>query len=173
MDTIECIKTRRSIRKYHATPIGEDVITKMMEAAIHAPSSGNTQDWEFIVVRNQTAKKKLADACYGQRIVEEAPALIVVCSDSKRVSEYGERGKNLYSIQNAAAAAQNIMLAAWDLGIGSCWIGTFDEIGVANAIILPSHVRPLVIITLGYPDEKPNPPKRWSLKQVVRWERYE
>ncbi len=173
MNTLECIKTRRSIRKYRPTPIGEDVIFKIMEAAVHAPSSGNLQDWEFVIVRNETTKKGIADACYGQRIVEEAPIVIVVCSDSNRSSKYGERGRNLYSVQNTAAAAQNIMLAAWEMGVGSCWIGAFDEVRVANTIILPSHVRPLAIITLGYPDEKPKPPKRWEPKDVVRWERYE
>ncbi len=173
MNTIECIKSRRSIRKYNQTPVGEDVINKIMEAAVHAPSSGNLQDWEFVVVRNQTTKKKLAEACYNQEPVDKAPVVIVVCSDSNRSLKYGERGRNLYSIQNSAAAAQNIMLAAWEMGVGSCWIGAFDEMEVANAVILPSHVRPLAIITLGYPDEKPNPPKRWGLKDVVRWERYE
>ncbi len=173
MNTLECIKTRRSIRKYNPTPIGEDVMFRIMEAAIHAPSSRNAQNWEFIIVRNETTKKKLAEASYQKELVENAPVVIVVCSDNNKLSQYGERGRNLFSIQNTAAAAQNLMLAAWELGIGSCWIGGFDETEVANAVILPSHVRPMMIITLGYPAEKPNPPKRWDLKEVVRWERYE
>jgi nitroreductase len=173
MNTLECIKTRRSIRKYNETPVGEDVLFKIIEAATHAPSSRNAQNWEFVIVRNETTKKRLAEACYQKEMVEQAPVAIVVCSDNNKLEAYGERGRNLFSIQNTAVAAQNLMLAAWEMGIGSCWIGGFDEIGVANAVILPSHVRPLMIIILGYPAEKPEMPKRWELKDVVRWERYE
>jgi nitroreductase len=173
MNTLECIKTRRSIRKYNKTPIGEDVLFRIMEAAIHAPSARNSQNWEFIIVRNETTKKRLAEACYQRGLIEQAPVVVVVCSDNNKLAEYGERGRNLFSIQNTAAAAQNLMLAAWEMGVGSCWIGSFDEVGVANAVILPSHVRPLLIITLGYPAEKPEKPERWDPKEVVRWERYE
>lgn len=173
METIECIKSRRSIRRYQKNPIPEGLIRELIDAATCAPSSGNIQDWEFIVVRNSTAKTRLREACGGQRIVEEAPALVVICSDRNRIGQYGSRGEELYSIQNTAAAAENLMLAAWDRGIGSCWVGAFDETEVSNILVLPSHVKPLLILALGYPAEKPERPKRWGLDEVLRWERYE
>jgi len=173
METLDCIKKRRSVRKYLKTPVAKGVIKEIIDAGTHAPSSGNLQNWEFIVVTNPETKKKIKDASYyDHRFIEEAPALIVICSDTNRISKYGERGRDLYSIQNVSAAAENIMLAAWDIGLGSCWVGAFDETEVANAIVLPSGVRPMIIITLGYPNEKPEAPKRWGLDQVLHWERY-
>lgn len=171
METLECIESRRSIRKYKKKEIPDDILNKILEAAIHAPSAGNLQDWVFIVVKNKEKKQKLAEAAYGQRFVAEAPVVIVVCSDLKRISYYGQRGIELYSIQDAAAATQNLLLAAWDCGIGGCWIGAFDEDEVSKILSLPEYVRPLAIVPLGYPAEKPRKPAR-GLKDKVFLEEY-
>ena len=173
MDAMECIKTRVSVRSYRPDQISEEVIREILEAATAAPSSGNVQDWEFIVVRNPEGKRRLSEAAYGQDFINEAPVVVVVCSDLKKISgAYGIRGESLYSIQNTAAAIQNLMLAAWSKGIGSCWVGAFNEERVRGILVLPSYVRPLAIITLGYPDKKPNKPERRDLKEVVHFERY-
>jgi len=120
METLDCIRNRRSVRRYLRTPVNDGVIKEIIGAAICAPSSGNLQNWEFVAVRDQETKNKIRDACYGQGFVSEAPVIIVVCSNNKRISKYGESGRDLYSIQNVAAAAENIVLAAWDIGLGSC-----------------------------------------------------
>ena len=171
METIQCIKSRTSIRRYKPEPITDVDIRDILEAAISAPSSGNSQDWEFIVVKNSQTKDLLSQAAFGQEFVSQAPLVIVVCCNYER-NRYGERGKTLYCIQNTAAAIENMLLAAWDKEIGSCWVGAFNEGRVKEILLLPENVRPLAIITLGYPDEKPEKPGRLGLDRVVHWERY-
>ena len=115
MDVIEAIEGRRSIRAFES---GKDVSEKTVEglivAAQWAPSAGNIQPWEFIVVRRLEIKKGLAEAAFNQSFIGEAPVVIVVCADENRSSEgYGQRGRTLYCIQDTAAATQNIHLAAY------------------------------------------------------------
>jgi nitroreductase len=174
MDVFGCMKARAEVRKYKKDPVPEDAIEKMLQAAIQAPSAGNLQDWEFVVVRSVEVKRELAIAAFNQTFVAEAPVVIVVCSDLDRVSSrYGERGSSLYSIQDTAAATENLLLAAHDLGLGSCWVGAFNEERVKEVMVLPTHVRPLVIIPVGYPAENPEKPGRLDLKKVVHYERYQ
>jgi nitroreductase len=172
METLECIKSRASVRKFRKEELPEEDLTACLEAGIAAPSAGNCQDWGFVLVRNQETKSRLAVAAFGQEMLEDAPVVIVVCSDRKKIGGYGTRGETLYTIQDSAAAAQNIMLAAWDKEIGSCWVGGFDEQEVSKILALPSHVRPAVIMPLGYPVEKPEKPRRWPLKDFVHDERF-
>jgi len=161
MDTLDCIKARTSVRSYKPDPVPEGLIDKILEAAVNAPSAGNTQDWEFVVVRDLKNRKALSEAALGQGFVSQAPVVLVVCSDLRRISAaYGSRGENLYSIQDTAAAVQNIMLAACDLGLGTCWVGAFSEDKVKSVLSLPEHLRPLAIIPVGYPSSIPKKPKR-------------
>jgi nitroreductase len=173
MDTTECIKSRASIRSFKPDKIPEDVVDDILDAAIHSPSSGNVQDWEFVVVTKQETKSRLAEAAWGQAFVSTAPVVIVVCSNLRTAADaYGERGTSLYSIQNTASAVQNMMLAAWDKGIGSCWVGSFNEAKVREVLILPGHVRPMAIVPVGYPAAKPQKPGRKSLDEVVHRDLY-
>ena len=172
VNVIGCIKDRASVRRFRKDPIPDKVLDEVLEAGIAAPSAGNAQDWEFIVVKKPESKSRLAVAAFGQDMIGDAPVVVVVCSNLKKIERYGTRGKTLYTIQDAAAAAQNILLAAWDREIGSCWVGAFDEEEVGQILALPSHVRPMVIIPLGYPAEKPEKPKRWPLKDIVHQERF-
>ncbi|MEM7815647.1 MAG: nitroreductase family protein [Candidatus Aenigmatarchaeota archaeon] len=173
METIECISSRASIRSFKTDDIPENVLKAVIGAAVQAPSAGNVQDWEFIIVRNSETKRLLSEAAFGQDFISKAPVVIVICSDLKSISSaYGERGKNLYSIQDTAAAAQNMMLAACDLGLGTCWVGAFDEEMVRKILSIPSHIRPLVIIPIGYPAYKPKKPKRKGIDKVVHKEKY-
>jgi len=173
METLDCIKTRASVRGFRRDRIPDDVLEEILGAAIQAPSAGNVQDWEFVVVTKQETKQRLAESAWGQGFIAEAPVVIVVCSNLRAISStYGERGKNLYSIQNAAAATQNLMLAAWDKKIGSCWVGSFNEEKVREALVLPSMIRPLAIIPLGYPSSKPSKTGRKALDDVVHREFY-
>jgi len=174
MDLFEAIKGRRSIRSFKQTPIPEEIINKILEAACWAPSAGNLQSWEFILIKDEETKKKLCDAALGQCFIQEAPLTIVVCANQKRSSSrYGSRGANLYSICDASAAIQNILLSAYALGLGTCWIGAFYEDEVSRILELPEGIKPIAIIPIGYPNEKPIAPRRFSLNKVVHKEKYE
>jgi len=160
MDVLECIRTRRSVRSFKSKQIENETLNKILESATLAPSSGNLQNWEFVIVKEKRSKEELVNIALGQNFIAEAPIVVIVCSNQKRISVYGERGDKLYSIQNTAAAIQNLLLAAWSFGIGSCWVGAFDEKALSGFLKLPEHIRPVAMIPLGYPDEKPIKPKR-------------
>src|SRR3972149_12298508 len=121
--------------------------------------------------RFPAVKKKLAQAALNEAFVEEAPAVIVVCADEKRASMgYGIRGRTLFCIQDTAAATQNILLTAHSLGLGSCWIGAFNEDEAKEALNAPEGIRPLAIIPVGYPKETPPPRSRKFISQIVHHE---
>lgn len=173
MQTMDAIRGRTSVREYKSDPVSDDVVREIMGAATLAPSSGNVQDWEFVVVKTPEGRNALAAAAFNQSFVSSAPCVVVVCTDLDRITKaYGERGRTLYSLQNTSAAIQNLMLAAWDKGLGTCWIGAFNEAEVKEAVILPENVRPVAIITMGYPASKPVKSRRRSLDDVVHWETF-
>ncbi|MDH5442977.1 MAG: nitroreductase family protein [Hadesarchaea archaeon] len=173
MDVFEAIKGRRSVREFRPDPIKEGDLKKILEAAQQAPSAGHCQPLEMVVVKDQAQKERLARAALGQTFIAEAPVAIVVCADVARTSRrYGRRGEELYCIQDTAAATQNIHLAAYALGYATCWIGAFDEGAVAKVIKAPAGVRPLAIVPIGKPAEKPSPPQRIPLSKIVREERF-
>ena len=166
--SLEAIKTRRSVRKYLDKPVPRDLIFEVVDAGRLAPSGGNLQNWKFVVVFNEAQKKEIADACMQQYWMEKATVHIVIISEpdiSKRY--YGIRGDRLYSTQNCAAAAENMLIAANALGLGACWVGAFDEDMIKNTVKIPPEYRPQMIITLGYPDEKPKMPSKHPLEIVT------
>lgn len=167
MDVIEAIKRRRSIRRFLEKEVDEKIVKEILECAILAPSEGNLQPWRFYVIKNKELKEKLAVCAFGQKFIASAPICIVVCADLKRTSPYGERGRSLYCLQSTAAAIQNMMLYAVSKGLGTCWVGAFDERKVSQALFLPSHLRPVALIQVGYPAESPSAPPRTPLKNVV------
>ncbi len=168
MDLIEAIKGRRSIRRYKAQTVPEETIMQIIEAATYAPSAGNIQPWRFIIAKNPDLKKNLAKAAYDQNLIEQAPIVVIVCADENQIEpRYGTRGKNLYCLQDTAAATQNILLTAHSLGLGTCWIGAFDEKLAKKAVNAPEGVRPVAIVPLGYPDVTPRTRTRKPLSEVV------
>ncbi len=175
MDLHDAILTRRSIRGFTSDPVSSEVATKILEAAIRAPSAGNCQPWEFIVVRDAAAKQALATAAFGQDFIAEAPLVIVVCANRARSrGRYGDRGTELYCIQDTAAATQNILLTAHSLGLGACWIGAFDERMVAEQMGTPSEVRPVAIIPIGkaVTNLATGKANRMPLKDVVHYDSF-
>ncbi len=173
MDVFEAIQLRRSIRAFSGRDVSEGVEEQILEAAIRAPSAGNRQSWEFIVVRDPDLKAELARAAVEQDFLATAPLVILVAANRARSAErYGSRGANLYCIQDCAAATQNLMLAATALGLGTCWVGAFDEADVAHLVQLPETVRPLALIPVGYPAERPEVPPRLALRDVVHRETF-
>lgn len=169
MDILDIIKNRRSIRKFQKKEISEETIDKLIEALIWAPSAGNLQSRKFYFVFNEKIKEKLAEAAFGQDFIIQAPLVIVGCADEKISFLYGERGKNIYAICDVAASVQNVLLLAHNEGIGSCWIGAFNEKKVSEILNLPKNLKPIVILPIGYPDENPLIPPRVSKKKAVEF----
>lgn len=173
MDVFEAIKNRRSIREYTGKDVSKDLIEKLIDAARMAPSAGNTQPWEFMVIRNPQTKQKIAEAALGQKSIETAPVVIVVCANLQRsASRYGGRGETLYCLQDTAAAVENLHLAAHSLGLGTVWVGAFNEAEVEEIFQLPPQVRPVAIIPVGYPADKPNSPPRRDLQNIIHYEKF-
>ena len=170
MKVFEAIKKRRSIRKFNPTKeVTDEQIEKLLEAAHWAPSAGNLQSWFFIIIRNQKTKKELVKATLGQNFIARASVVIVSCADLKRsASRYSNRGKLLYAIQDATIATQNIWLAATEMGLGAVWVGAFDEDKVSCIFELPSHLRPIAIMPIGYPTESPPPPLRRKIQEISK-----
>jgi nitroreductase len=173
MDVYECIKTRRSVRKYKDIEVPWDLIGKILEAGKSAPSSGNIQNWKFIVIRDKGARQEIAQFCANQQWVANAPVIIVVVGDVDKAKRfYGIRGERLYSSQNCAAATENMLLMAHALGLGACWIGAIEEDKVASALTLPDGIRPQSIITIGYPAEEPPCPPKYTLENVMYFRQF-
>jgi nitroreductase len=173
MGLSEVIKGRRSIRTFKNQDVPEETVEKLINAARWAPSAGNIQPWEFVIVRKPAVKKKLAQAALNEAFVEDAPVVIVVCADEKRsLMGYGFRGKTLYCIQDTAAATQNILLTAHSLGLGTCWIGAFNEDEAKEAVNAPEGIRPVAIIPVGYANEAPLQGSRRHLSQIIHHESF-
>lgn len=170
MGVFEVIKKRRSVRKFDPQrKIKEEDLGHLLEAARWAPSAGNLQSWYFVVVRTRETKEQLAAAATGQDFIAEAPAVIVSCADLERcTASYGSRGEELYAIQDATIATQNMFLAATEMGLGACWVGAFDEDQVAEILKLEGNLRPVAILPIGYPLESPKPPPRRPLSEISK-----
>jgi nitroreductase len=169
MAILKIIKERRSIREFRKKEIPEEIIDKLIEALIWAPSAGNLQSRKFYFVFDQKTKEKLAIAAFGQNFISDTPLVIVGCTDEKISLRYGERGKNLYSICDVSASIQNMMLIAEEEGLAACWVGAFNEKEVSKILNLPENLRPIAIIPVGYPAEKPEAPPRVSKKEAVEF----
>ena len=154
MDVLEAIRTRRSIRKFQDKEVSRELVDRFLDAGRSAPSAGNLQARDFFVISDAGTKDELVTAAHDQTFIAQAPVVIVVCSNLERVASYGERGIDLYCIQDAGASVQNILLAVHSSGLASCWIGAFDEQIVVSALGLPEHLRPVALLPIGYPAEK-------------------
>ena len=173
MELFESIRNRRSVRAFKPDPISEELLNKILEAAQWAPSAGNCQARDFIIVKDPEMKKELCAAALYQYFIEEAPVNVVVCANEERSARrYSNRGRMLYCLLDAAAAIQNMLLAVHALGLGACWISAFRDKEVAEVLNLPEWLRPVAIIPVGYPAEKPWPTPRIPLEELVHRERY-
>ncbi len=174
MDAIEAIASRRSIRKYKDLPVDWDKVGVVLEAGLNAPSAGNLQNWKFIVVLDESKRKAIAEACLDQYWMQNAAVhILIVCEVEKARRFYGVRGERLYAIQNCAAVAENMLIAANAQGLGACWVGSFDEDMLRRVCSVPEYIRPQAIITLGIPDEKPPIPDKYRLYDIVHIEGWE
>ena len=153
------VKHRGMVRAYKSEPVPEDKIQRLLQYAVRAPSAGNLQPWEFIVVKSVEARAKLAQAAMNQTSVATAPVTIVTCANIQRMgSEYGARG-SFFSLVDTSFASVLILLGAIEQDLGACFVGSYSPEEVAKVLGLPPHVRPVGLITIGYPAEQPQKPK--------------
>lgn len=170
MEFSEVISKRRSVRHFNTKlEVSDDDVRALLEAAVAAPSAGNIQPWRFTVVRTLAARERLS-AALSQRWATAAPVVIVVSVDPRPcAARYGDRGEYLYSLQDTAAAVENMLLAAVDRGLGACWIGAFSEDSVREAVGLQRPVTPVAIVPVGYSAESAGRPTRRPLSELTTY----
>ncbi len=163
-------QSRFSCRVFGPEPVPLATVERLLEAARWAPSAGNVQATRFVVVTRLEARQKLAEAAFGQRFIADAPVVFVVCALPEVVGrQYGDRGRELYCIQDAAAATENLLLAATVHGLGSCWIGAFHERAVAKALSLERDWRPVALVPVGRVRKGPSQRCRLPLRTLAIW----
>jgi len=171
MQVVEAIKKRRSIRSYSERPVSWDLIADILDAAHYAPSSGNVQDWRFIVIKKDETIKEIAKIA-DQDWIAKVPVLIVVCSDLPKVKRLFGNNAETFSAQNVAAAVQNMLLRAYDLGLGSCWIADFNEKDLIKLLDIKAGIKPYTIVSLGYTRGKVKEIERDELDTMTFFEEY-
>lgn len=150
MDFDTVIDNRHSTRSYTTMAPSERDVEKIVLASQKAPSAGNQRARKVFTIKSSTKIKTMMEAALHQEWIKDVPYLLLFCADHKAIDKYGERGKDLYSVQDATISATFAMLKATDLGLSTCWVGAFDEDKITEAAGLPSYLRPVAIITVGY-----------------------
>jgi len=169
-EKLDLIFRRVSIRKFTNEDVDDETLNLILEAANAAPSAGNLQARDFVVVRDKERKIRLAKAALKQMFIAEAPVVVVVCANYPRsMRVYGERGK-LYAEQDATAAVENMLLAVTAFELGAVWVGAFDESEVSKILNLPEFVRPMAIVPIGHPAEKPGRRSRYPVSMLTHYE---
>ncbi|MGQ9781088.1 MAG: nitroreductase family protein [Nitrososphaeria archaeon] len=166
---LNLIRNRGSIRRYKDKPIPKAELLNIIESARLAQSAANRQPWEFIIVTDPAIRGQLVSAARNQAFVGKAAAVITCLAVPERAARVGPFEGFLIDL---AIAIENMVLTAWELGIGSCWIGAFDEEKVRGLLNIPSHLRVVSLLTLGYPDEQPGLKHRRPLNEILHYEKY-
>jgi len=170
MKVSEAVRTRKSVRSYLDKTVEEDKLLAVLEAGRLAPSASNRQEWRFIVVKDTETKKKLAEAANSQSFVAEAFVVIAACA--KTDEHVMSCGQACYPI-DVAIALDHMTLAAVELGLGTCWIGAFNEGKVKEILGVPAEIRVVALMPLGYPyDSSVTNKKRLPLNEIVKYEHW-
>lgn len=168
-DFFETVRHRHSIRRYQTTAIEEEKVHAILEMACAAPSAGDLQAYQIIVVSNPETRAALRQAADDQDFISEAPVCLAFCADTERsAARFGDRGRDLYALQDATIAATFAQLATVAAGLASTWVGYFDEQRIAECLQLDDGLRPIALLSIGYPAELPEPSSRRRLNDVVR-----
>lgn len=171
MNVFEAVNNRRSIRNYLDKTVEEEKIFKIIEAARLSPSAANYQPWSFVVVKDKTVKERLSEA-YPREWLNKAPVIFVACVDPRSAWRRKD-GEEFWKV-DAAIAVQNMVLVAYELGLGTCWICAFDEEKVKAAIGIPEEIRVVAITPVGYPAENKGPvTDRKNLSDIVHYDRWQ
>lgn len=169
MDFFKVVERRHSVRGFSDVPIEPEKLHQILQTANLAPSAGNLQAYQIIVVRSPDRRRALVSASGDQWFIDQAPIVLVFCAHPARSApRYRERGERLYSIQDATIACAFAMLAATALGLATVWIGAFVETTVRSALNLPKDWLPVAILPVGYASEPPRPTSRRNLEDLVR-----
>jgi nitroreductase len=169
MDVMKAIQSRRSIRAYDTRGVEEEKLIRILESARLSPSAGNRQERRFVIIKDAKTRKLLSEAAKNQSFVAEAPVVIAACSvESEYVMSCGQLA---YPI-DTAIAVDHITLQAVEEGLGTCWIGAFDEKKVKEILNIPDNVRVVALLPLGYPADIPGHKARKSLAEIVMWEKW-
>jgi len=166
---IDAIKNRFSVRKFKEKKIETGKINELLIAAQLAPSARNKQNWHFVVITDDNKRGRLVEICNGQRFVGEAPLVIAVCASD--IEYKMSCGENAYTV-DAAIAAEHIVLQAVELGLGSCWVGAFDQDKIAKLIELPSEYRVVTLLPIGYPDIEKQDRNLKGLSEMVSYNKF-
>jgi len=168
MNFSELSNARRSVRGFKSLPIPDEVVTDMLNAAVQSPSGGNRQPWHFYVISDSDTIRQIREKAYPADWFSTAPVLFVVCVDAERSgAKYGDRGRELYCIQDTGAAIQSMLLCAKSHGLDTCWCGAFDEGAVAEVLDIPANLRPVALIPTGYGNNDNKKPNRRPMAEVV------
>ncbi|MBM4256978.1 MAG: nitroreductase family protein [Deltaproteobacteria bacterium] len=170
----DVVRRRAMIRAYKSDAVPEEKIQQLLKYAVRAPSGGNLQPWEFVVVKSPDVRAQLARAAMGHSAVATAPVIIATCADIQRAgSGHGARG-SFVSLIDTAFASLLILLGAVEQGLGACFVASYNAEEVAKLFALPEHIRPVGLITIGYPAETPRKPptKKIPLKKLVHVDKW-
>lgn len=167
MDVFQAVTERRSIRKFQKKEIPDEMVDRLIESLIWAPSAGNLQARKFYLVSDPSVKEALAKAALGQAFIKEAPLVIVGCTDGDIAGRYGSRGVELYTVQDVACSIMGMMLVAHEMGLGTVWVGAFYEEQAAHVLDLQDRYRPVVIVPVGWPERIPTAPHRVKTEEAV------
>ncbi|MED4781116.1 nitroreductase family protein [Brevibacillus choshinensis] len=178
---IPAIFQRVSKRKFTKQPIASEMVEQLLLAGTRAPSSGNMQPWEFIVIDDPAKKQEIVKSTFSgyfskgmnyQYWIADAAVVIVACSNVKRtVARYGPAGRE-WALIDSAAAVQNILLTATALGLSGCWVGGINEQDIKESLHIPDDVRIIGLVPIGYSEEKALPKSRLPLKWVTHRNEY-
>jgi nitroreductase len=166
MDVAQAIRSRYSCRNYHDKPLEQDKLRAVLEAARLAPSAKNLQDWRFVVVTDKSTKTKVAAAANNQTFLESAGAIIVACTVSDHVMRCGQAVGPI----DVAIAMEHMCLQATELGLATCWIGSFYPDKIRQIVGIPDNVVIVELLALGYPADAPKPSRREAIDQIVSFD---
>ena len=171
MDVYKAIATRKSVRAFEDRDVPENVLLRLLEAARLAPSASNRQEWRFVVVRDPANRKRLAKAANAQKFIGGAPVILVCCAETD--GHVMACGQLCYPI-DVAIAIDHLTLCAVAEGLGTCWIGAFDEDEVKKILGIPPQIRVVELLPIGYPqDPAPVEKSRLSIEKIVKHERWQ
>ena len=169
MTVLEAIRNRYSCRAYQDKPIEREKLDNIFEAARLAPSAKNLQDWRFVVVTDKETKRKLAEAANNQRFLENAGAIIIACSNSDEVMRCGQAVGPI----DVAIALEHISLQATELGLATCWIGSFYPQKVRPIVGVPDDITIIELMAVGYPADKPKETKREPIENMLCYDKWQ
>jgi nitroreductase len=168
MEFFDTLQARHSVRLFTSQPIPDEFVQRILHAVNRAPSAGNLQAYEVYLVKGASQKQALTEAAHGQGFLSQAPVVLAFCTHAERARErYGKRGTDLYCVQDATIACTVAMLAATALGLGSVWVGAFDETAVHQVIGAPVGILPIALLPVGYAAEEPPERSRRPLSELV------